>query len=125
MGLFNSLIRKATREATKSIINDAIQNSFNGNNQNNNSTQSYDIPEKYNMFPRYNGNMLQRPVERETYQYSRVTMRYSGSPSSEFISALTQNGFTQSTSVRYDKSNTYVIVDNLGGKTEIVYHIKK
>jgi len=102
------------------FLSDIIKNLFSPT-----TTNPYAIPEKYNEFPRYNGSMIYKPTERETAKYSRVTMRYPGAPSSEFISSLYQAGFIQETDVRYGKGNTYVIVDDLGDRTEIVYHIKK
>ena len=135
MGLFNNFVRKASRIVTNAVedkifddFKNSVQNTFNGNtntNSNNSNFQNYTIPEKYSCFPKYEGNIVERPIEKETNNYNRITIKYSGSPSHQFISALLQSGFVQASSVRYDKNNTYVIVDNLGNKTEIVYHIKK
>jgi len=133
MGLFDNIVRKASRIVTNAIedkvlddVRDSVEDAFNVNtNKAANNFQNYTIPEKYSSFPKYNGNIVEKPIERKTNNYSRITIKYSGSPSSEFISSLIQNGFIQGSSVRYDKDNTYVIVDNLGSKTEIVYHIKK
>jgi len=143
MGLFDNILRKATKMVSNTIedkvldnLKNTIEDTFNTNGGSNregdrnssastNNFQNYTIPEKYNEFPTYPGNMIEKPFERETNRYTRITIRYSGSPNSEFISTLTQNEFIKATSVRYDKGNTYVIVDDLGNKTEIVYHIKK
>jgi len=132
MGLFDNIIKQASKIVTNAIedkvfdnVANSVKNTINVDNRTNTTLQNYTIPEKYSSFPKYEGNMLEKPVERETNNYSRITIRYSGTPSSEFISSLMQNGFIKGSSVRYDKGNTYVIVDNLGNKTEIVYHIKK
>jgi len=133
MGLFDNFLKKASK-----VVSDAVESEAFGelkkavtdklNSEDNgitNNFKSYAIPEKYNMFPVYNGNMLGKPVERNTIHYERITTRYSGAPSSEFISSLLHNGFVKGSTVRYDRANTYVIVEDLGNKTEIVYHIKK
>lgn len=86
---------------------------------------SYPIPEKYNIFPKYPGEMLSKPQKRETSNYSRVTIEYKGEPSQEFISTILQDGFLKASDVRYEKLNTYIIIEDCYGTTKIVYHIKK
>jgi len=128
MGLFNNIVRKASRIISDSIENkivDEVRNSVNDAfDIKSNNIKNYTIPEKYNIFPKYEGSIIQKPTQKNTNNYSRITIRYNGSPNSQYISTLIQNGFIQASPVRYDKGNTYVIVDNLGNKTEIVYHIK-
>lgn len=133
MGLFDNIVKQASKFVSNAIEDkvfdnfaDSVKNNLNiDNNKTTSTLQNYTIPERYNHFPKYIGTIVEKPVERETNKYTRITIRYSGSPSSEFISSLAQNGFIKGSSVRYDKGNTYIIVDDLGNKTEIVYHIKK
>ncbi len=139
MGLFDSLLKKATKAVSNTLldeigntikdnlnINQTINNESTHNIPNTtNTSKTYEIPEKYNEFPKYPGQIIKKPVERTTDKYIRITLRYNGTPSADYISTLLQAGFVQGSSVRYDKNNTYVIVDNLGKQTEIVYHIKK
>jgi len=133
MGLFDNIVKQASKLVSNAIedkvfddLSNSVKNTFNTtNNRATSNLQNYTIPEIYSNFPKYNGTIVEKPIERVTDKYSRITIRYSGTPSSEFISALVQNGFIKGSSVRYDKGNTYVIVDNIGSNTEIVYHIKK
>lgn len=133
MGVFDNILKKATKivsDTIESNILEDVKKSVKDNlNINSNTTinnfQNYVIPEKYSNFPKYEGTIVEKPFERETNKYCRITIRYAGTPRNDFISTLMQNGFTKGSSVRYDRENTYVIVDDLGNKTEIVYHIKK
>ncbi len=132
MGLFDKILRDVTRAVTDSVVENKVKpeidkkidSVFGGNNISSN-TSNYALPEKYSSFPKCVGTMIGRSIETNTEKYDRITMNFSGSVSSEFISLLEANGFRKATSVRYDNQNKYVIVEPMGSQTKIVYHIKK
>lgn len=135
MGLFNSIFKKATKaisedilESAKNAIKDNLTiSNESSNNIKPNATKSseYTIPERYNNFPKYPGMIIKKPIEKSTDRYTRLTFLCTGVPNPEYFSILENSGFIKGSDVRYDKDNTYVIVDGLGKTTEIVYHIKK
>ena len=69
--------------------------------------------------------MMSKPIEAKTNKYNRLTITYKGTIKDEYISALRDNGYQEGSKVRYDKGNTYVIVEPTGSNTKIAYHIKK
>jgi len=86
---------------------------------------NYTVPEKYKFFPTYDGTLRSLPQERNTYDYDRLTLLYEGTISENFLDKLYFEGFHKATDVRYDKDNTYIIVEGNGFVTKIAYHIKK
>lgn len=90
-----------------------------------NANINYDIPSEYSDFPAYPGKLTSKPITTNTSSYSRLTLFFKGSPVSEYYDTLSSAGYTQYSSVRYDKDNTYVIVERFGNSTKIAYHIKK
>lgn len=84
-----------------------------------------DIPIKYSEFPSYNGKVKIAPKETITDKYSRITILYKGSPKKEYYDLLSMMGYVQGSNVRFDKDNTYVIVEKIGFNTKIAYHIKE
>jgi len=87
--------------------------------------KKFSIPEKYANFPKYNGTLAFKPIETETEKYYRVRLNYTDSLDPNFTSTLLQAGFIQGSNVRYDRGNTYVIVEKNNFGTSIVYHVKK
>ena len=68
--------------------------------------------------------------EKKTYQYQRCTMDFYDVTEEEvkdYCNQIWKAGYTQSTKVRYDKDNTYIIVDydEASQKLNLVFHIKK
>lgn len=84
-----------------------------------------DVPTKYSDFPNYNGKIKNAPKETVTDKYSRLTILYKGSPKKEYYDLLNMMGYVQGSDVRFDKDNTYVIVEKIGFNTKIAYHIKE
>ena len=89
------------------------------------ATNTVDIPLKYSDFPAYSGKIKIAPKETLTNKYSRLTIFYKGTPSKEYFDLLNMMGYVQSSDVRFDKDNTYVIVEKIGFNTKIAYHIKE
>lgn len=83
------------------------------------------IPSKYSEFPNYSGKIKTAPKETVTEKYSRLTIFYKGSPKKEYYDLLNMMGYVQGSDVRFDKDNTYVIVEKIGFQTKIAYHIKE
>ena len=88
------------------------------------SSNNSNIPLKYSDFPVYHGEIKTQPTETKTPKYSRLTILYKGKPNKEFLEQLNMMGYIQGSDVRYDKDNTYVIVEKIGFNTKIAYHIK-
>ena len=86
---------------------------------------SLNVPMKYSEFPNYNGKIKKEPKETVTPKYSRLTIFYKGSPKQEYYDLLNMMGYVQGSNVRFDKDNTYVIVEKIGFNTKIAYHIKE
>lgn len=115
------------------LITDIIKKIFGGNSTiDNNSMYNTDytntdsnIPIKYRDFPVYPKKICDGPIEKITDKYERITMTYNGSPNKDYYETLLNNGYTRYSDIRYDKNNTYIIIEKKGFKTEIVFHIKK
>ncbi|MBR3888429.1 MAG: hypothetical protein IKJ32_04950 [Clostridia bacterium] len=123
--LFN-VLGKAVKDAAKDYAKDYVEGHVNiGGVSNSTPSMSYDIPSEYSNFPVYPGEMSAKPITTATSRYNRITLFYKGSPSREYYDTLTSAGYSQYSSVRYDKDNTYVIVEKHKNGTKIAYHIKK
>ncbi len=83
------------------------------------------IPERYLEFPEYPGVAASKPKSIETDNYYRLTMMYKGEPIYDYIRTIEFAGYVKGSEVRFDKDNTYIIVEKIGNKTKIAYHIKK
>lgn len=121
--IFNFL-GKVAKNAAKDYVGDFVEGHVNIN-ENSNTNINYDIPSEYSDFPVYPGKLTSKPTTTNTSSYSRLTLFYKGKPVSEYYDTLSAAGYTQYSSVRYDKDNTYVIVERFGNSTKIAYHIKK
>jgi len=131
MGLLDSFINKAVRTATNTITDTIIDNTVKPTVEKTLKDTlgigdiKYDIPNEYNSFPKYPGSMINKPYEIRTNKYNRLTINYSGSIKREFENDLLASGYIKASNVRFDKDNTYVIVESLGSNTKIAYHIKR
>ena len=143
MGLFDSL-KKLGQDLEKEIENgvgkDAIQNikdavanagagtatnSFSHNSNTGGSGKT--IPTEYSEFPVFEGK-LENVSTKETNNYTRCSMDYYNVTDEQvhnYILKINSLGYTMGSKVRYDKGNTYIIVDNQYGDLNIVYHVKK
>jgi len=131
MGLFDSFVKKAVRSAmntaTDTIVDNTIKPAVEKSVKDNLGIKDtkYEIPSTYNDFPTYSGNMISKPSETKTNNYTRLTINYSGNIKNDYENTLLTNGYVKGSNVRYDKDNTYVIVEENGSNTKVVYHIKK
>ncbi len=86
-----------------------------------------DIPATYNDFPLYDGRP-RRMFESITDRYTRFTMDFefvSIAQCNDYCELIQQNGYIKNTPVRFDKDNTYIIVDYKNSNLNLVFHIKK
>ena len=89
---------------------------------------TYTLPTKYSNFPMYPGVLREGPIETSTNKYDRLTFyfKYSGKEVSEYLKTIEAAGFVEGSEVRYDKDNTYIILEYLSmRKLKVAYHIKK
>ena len=136
MGLFDSLkklgedlgkeIEKGVNSEAFKSVKDTLAN-VGASVSNNDSTQGKEIPQEYMGFPKFR-ETTKNLSTKETPNYTRCTMDYSNVSQDEvdaYTNQLIQLGYVKNTAVRYDKGNTYIIVDYAYGELNLVFHIKK
>ena len=109
-------------EISKTFSN--TPNTTTSNTVNNNS--NYTIPEEYKEFPVFDGN-IQSLDTKKTDKYQRCTIKYnnlSEDSVTKYRNMIVEAGYNKATDVRYEKNNSYIIVDFDGSDLELVYHIK-
>lgn len=125
MGLFDKLARmgkELMEDETVQKISEELKSAANSIEE-----KRTTIPEKYNEFPKFNGN-ISSVNEKNESKYERCTMYYkniSASDLNNYLDEITNNGYDKKTSVRYEKDNTYIIVDPKGNDLTLVFHIKR
>ena len=135
MGLFDSLkklgedlgkeIEKGVNSEAFKSVKDTLTNV--GASVSNNVSQSREIPQEYMGFPKFR-ETVKNLSTKETPNYTRCTMDFSNVSQDEvdaYTNQLTQLGYVKNSPVRYDKGNTYVIVDYAYGELNLVFHIKR
>lgn len=88
-----------------------------------------EVPAMYSNFPQF-GKAPNEIETKETEKYTRCSMTFYNVTNEEiqsYILKVQSQGYYKGSKVRYDKSNTYVIVDDnpSSGDLNIVFHIKK
>lgn len=83
-----------------------------------------EIPETFLEFPKYHGILLEKPVLTKTQKYTRITMLYKDYIDKTYLEKLDSLGFKKASAVRYDRDNTYIIVEEIDDTTKIAFHIK-
>ena len=86
-----------------------------------------DMSPIYNKFPQFDGKLASL-YEKDTPKYMRCTMDYRSVSSLDFenyIYQITEAGFIQESNIRYEKENTYIIVEYSNRMLHLVFHIKK
>ncbi len=145
MGLFDSLkkigedIEKEIEKGInsegfkdfKNAMEGAVKDASNGIRsftETNSSAQNLKaIPEAYREFPTFREGAPYLKTT-ETEKYIRCTMEYpnaSDQEISEYVSKINSLGYVKGSEVRYDKGNTYIIVDTENGGLNLVFHIKR
>lgn len=138
MGFFDKIkkigkvLQKNMSEDIKNSINNITKDIDNTIKPNINNTPAtitslkY-IPDTYSQFPTFDGNAISL-YEKNTPNYIRCTMDYKNVSSLDFedyLYEITNAGFIQESNVRYEKNNTYIIVEYSGTLLHLVFHIKK
>ena len=145
MGFFSDIVNNVftdnvKNEATKAAgeldnafknMGDEISKTFSNATNNNTNTSTvnnsnYTIPEEYKEFPVFEGH-IKDLCTKKTDKYERCTIKYnnlSEDSVTQYRNKIVEAGFAKATDVRYEKNNTYIIVDFDGSDLELVYHIK-
>lgn len=84
-----------------------------------------EIPEAFIEFPEYHGDLLEKPVLTTTKNYTRLTMLYNDYIDETYFERLNSVGFKKASAVRYDRNDTYIIVEEIDDTTKVAFHIKK
>ena len=141
MGLFDSLKKLGediSKEVEKSVgsetfknLKDAVANaSANASNEIHSSSNNQplkEIPEEYSEFPKFRETATDLSTK-ETDKYIRCTMNFSNVTEqeiAEYISKINSLGYIRGSNIRFDKGNTYIIVDNQYSNLKLVFHIKR
>ena len=85
------------------------------------------IPDEYSSFPAFREN-IEKLYTKNQSNYMRCTMDFRDvleDELSKYISKITEERFIKMSEVRYEKENTYIIIDNAGKYLNLVFHIKK
>ena len=89
-------------------------------------TTSKTVPEEYLSFPQFEGTIKDLSTKKID-KYHRCTIDYSG-VTSEALNAykvkITDAGYVKGSDVRYDKDNTYIIVEYEEQNLHLVFHVK-
>ena len=135
MGFFDKLqnIGKALQSNIPNDIKNSIDNIAKDVNTdiynaiNTNKADIKDMSPIYNKFPQFDGKLASL-YEKDTPKYMRCTMDYRSVSSLDFedyIYQITEAGFIQESNIRYEKENTYIIVEYSNRMLHLVFHIKK
>lgn len=136
MGLFDSLKKigeNLGKEIENAVGSDTFKNMkdsvMNGNGEKPFSAQkeTKEIPAEYSEFPKFR-DVVTELSTKETPKYIRCTMEFSDSTPqeiSDYIAKITSLGYVRGSNVRFDKGNTYIIVDDECGYLHLVFHIKR
>jgi hypothetical protein len=121
-------IQNATNDITKTVSNE-IKNTTGINTEQSNSSSGKEVPSEYSEFPRFSKNP-DDITTKETEKYTRCSMTFYSATAEEiqnYASQIESLGYTKNTKVRFDKGNTYIIVDDdpSNGDLNLVFHIKK
>ena len=132
MGIFDDLkklgqdlgkeIEKNVGADTLKNIKDAVAGAASaGGNKNK------EIPEEYSEFPKFREECTDLTTKK-TDKYIRCTMNFYNVTDREvedYIYKLRTLGYERGSDVRFDKGNTYIIVDNGSYSLNLVFHIKR
>ncbi len=127
MGFLDKL--KDLGKELQNNIPEELKKAFTNINQqtSNSSNTTNSIPTQYSDFPIFSGKMTSITEKNEPH-YIRCTMDYknvSASDFSDYINTITTAGYVKASNVRYEKANTYIIVEYSGNSLHLVFHIKR
>ena len=114
-------------EAMKDIKNAVSSVKQSVSNEINAVSSPKEIPAEYSEFPTFRDEVKDLTTK-ETDKYIRCTMNFNNVTEEElsnYISKINSLGYVKGSNVRYDKGNTYIIVDDNYGDLNLVFHIKR
>lgn len=117
---------KDFKNAMEGAVKDASEGIRSFSGANTNAQNAKEIPAEYSEFPKFREAVTNLSTK-ETDKYKRCTMVFSDATAqeiSEYISKINSLGYVKGSNVRYDKGNTYIIVDDSYG-LNLVFHIKR
>lgn len=134
MWFFDKLknIGKAVKSNIPGDIKDGINHiaeDFNKDISNNIDSSSIEntIPDKFNEFPCFDGK-ISHVSEKETPLYISCALTYENVSSLDFedyLYEITRAGYIQQSNDRYEKENTFIIVEYTEKTLHTVFHINK
>ncbi len=144
MGFFSDVVNKVFTDEVKQgaskaagdldsafkTMGDEISKTFSNTNYSNNTSTNnngkYTIPEEYKEFPVLEG-VIYHLDTKKTDKYKRCTIKYNNLSEdviTKYKNTIVEAGYNKATDVRYEKNNTYIIVDYNNSDLILVYHIK-
>ncbi len=93
---------------------------------NGNSTPNKKVPDEYMNFPQFEGTIADLSTKKID-KYHRCTIDYNGVTDesvNSYITKIKESGFTKGSDVRYDKDNSYIIVEHEDSKLHLVFHVR-
>ena len=124
-------IDNITKDFNKDVSNsiDNITKDFNKDISNSIDSSSIKntIPDKFNKFPSFDGK-ISHVSEKETPSYISCALTYENVSSLDFedyLYEITRAGYIQQSNNRYEKENTFIIVEYIEKTLHIVFHIDK
>ena len=134
MGFFDKLknIGKAIKSNIPGDIKDGFDNitkDFNNDISNtiDDSSVMKTIPDKFKNFPSFDGE-ISRVSKKETPIYISCALTYENVSSLDFedyLYEITRAGYIQQSNDRYEKENTFIIVEYTEKTLHTVFHINK
>lgn len=85
------------------------------------------IPDKFNKFPNFDGK-ISHVSEKETPSYISCALTYENVSSLDFedyLYEITRAGYIQQFNDRYEKENTFIIVEYTDNTLHTIFHINK
>lgn len=129
MGFFDSLAKLgkelSNNEAVKEFTEE-LKKGASSLNENINTNVAKEIPSRYSEFPVFNG-IISSLNDKSTPNYVRCTIDYRNTTSTDitnYVNEVISNGYVKNSNVRYDKNNSYIIIEENGNNLHLVYHIK-
>jgi hypothetical protein len=144
MGLFDNLINnkgikegfsqigkgleQAVNEVGKEIDKSGLKDDFKkiGEDLGSSSKTPKSVPQEYLTFPQFEGTIAELSTKKID-KYHRCTIDYKDVTEDQvnaYISKIEEVGFKKGSDVRYDRDNTYIILEKDIPSLHLVFHVK-
>ena len=132
MGFLESFLKRFVNGETRKKLNELERNITKNVKDNMGEIKAKEenknqIPRDYLHFPQFDG-VIGDISEKKESMYERCTLDYYKATDEEinkYIELVQKEGYTKMTSVRYEKGNEYIIIENNGNSLHLVFHIKR